>query len=295
MASTATAEAIAPKLRTRTRPARRRRMLLSIAEHSILIVLAICFLAPFAFILLTALMSNQQALSTDLWPHPFQPENFIQVFREEPVARYALNSFLYASLATIGMLVSSIPAAYALSVMRWRGRNVVLVLVLTAMMLPEQVTIIPVYVMFAKLHLVGGLAPLIIPNWLGDAFSIFLLRQFFLTIPSEYADAARIDGCGELRVLTRVYLRLAKPAIAAVALFMFFYCWNDFFGPLIYTGETPAHWTLSLGLAQFRTVHHVDWNLTMAATLLFMAPVIALFFAAQKVFIEGVTLSGVKG
>ena len=274
---------------------RRRNLLMSIAEKSLLIALAICFLAPLAFILLTSLMTNHQALSTDLWPSPFEPRSFIEVFREEPIARYALNSFLYASLATLGVLVSSIPAAYALAVLRWRGRNVVMVLVLVAMMLPEQVTIIPVYVMFAKLHLVGSIAPLIIPNWFGDAFSIFLLRQFFLTIPSEYADAARIDGCGELKILTNVYLRLAKPAIAAVALFSFFYCWNDFFGPLIYTGETPGHWTLSVGLAQFRTLHQVEWNLTMAATLLFMAPVIALFFAAQKVFIEGVTLTGVKG
>jgi len=274
---------------------RRRNLLMSIAEKSLLIALAICFLAPLAFILLTSLMTNHQALSTDLWPSPFEPRNFIEVFREEPIARYALNSFLYASLATLGVLVSSIPAAYALAVLRWRGRNVVMVLVLVAMMLPEQVTIIPVYVMFAKLHLVGSIAPLIIPNWFGDAFSIFLLRQFFLTIPSEYADAARIDGCGELKILTNVYLRLAKPAIAAVALFSFFYCWNDFFGPLIYTGESPNHWTLSVGLAQFRTLHQVQWNLTMAATLLFMAPVIAVFFAAQKVFIEGVTLTGVKG
>ena len=274
---------------------RRRNLLMSIAEKSLLIALAICFLAPLTFILLTSLMTNHQALSTDLWPSPFEPRNFIEVFREEPIARYALNSFLYASLATLGVLVSSIPAAYALAVLRWRGRNVVMVLVLVAMMLPEQVTIIPVYVMFAKLHLVGSIAPLIIPNWFGDAFSIFLLRQFFLTIPSEYADAARIDGCGELKILTNVYLRLAKPAIAAVALFSFFYCWNDFFGPLIYTGESPNHWTLSVGLAQFRTLHQVQWNLTMAATLLFMAPVIAVFFAAQKVFIEGVTLTGVKG
>jgi multiple sugar transport system permease protein len=297
MASTAAAPAapVAAGPRARPRPRRRRRLLLVIAERSLLITLAICFLAPFAFILLTSLMSDHQALSTDLWPHPFEPQNFVKVFEEEPVAHYALNSFMYASLATIGMLVSSIPAAYALSVLKWRGRSVVMVLVLTAMMLPEQVTIIPVYVLFSKLHLVGTLWPLIVPNWLGDAFSIFLLRQFFLTIPSEYADAARIDGCGELRVLTSVYLRLAKPAIAAVSLFLFFACWNDFFGPLIYTGETPAHWTLSLGLSQFRTVHHVEWNLTMAATLLFMAPVIAVFFAAQKVFIEGVTLSGVKG
>jgi multiple sugar transport system permease protein len=280
----------------RARPRRdRRALLLSIAEHSVLIGAAICFLAPIVFIALTSLMTNHQALSTDLWPSPFVPENFIQVFRDEPVARYALNSFLYASLATLGVLISSIPAAYALAVLKWRGRGIVMVCVLIAMMLPEQVTIIPVYVMFAKLHLVGTIAPLIIPNWFGDAFSIFLLRQFFLTIPSEYADAARIDGCGELRILTSVYLRLAKPAIAAVALFSFFYCWNDFFGPLIYTGETPAHWTLSVGLAQFRTLHQVQWNLTMAATLLFMAPVIAVFFAAQKVFIEGVTLTGVKG
>jgi multiple sugar transport system permease protein len=280
----------------RRRPRRgRRELLLSIAEHSVLIAIAIAFVAPIVFIVLTSLMTNHQALSTDLWPQPFQPDNFIQVFREEPVARYALNSFLYASLATLGVLVSSIPAAYALAVLKWRGRGVVMVLVLVAMMLPEQVTIIPVYVMFAKLHLVGSIAPLIIPNWFGDAFSIFLLRQFFLTIPSEYADAARIDGCGELKILTSVYLRLAKPAIAAVALFSFFYCWNDFFGPLIYTGETPNHWTLSVGLAQFRTLHQVQWNLTMAATLLFMAPVIAIFFAAQKAFIEGVTLTGVKG
>jgi multiple sugar transport system permease protein len=276
-------------------PRARRRFLVAVAENSLRITLALCFLAPFVFILLTSLMTNHQALSTNLWPSPFEPENFIRVFREAPVARYALNTFLYASLATLGLLISSIPAAYALSVLRWRGRNVVLVLVLVAMMLPEQVTIIPIYVIFAHLHLVGSVAPLIIPNWLGDAFSIFLLRQFFLTIPSEYADAARIDGAGELRVLASVYLRLAKPAIAAVALFSFFYCWNDFFGPLIYTGETPAHWTLSVGLAQFRTLHQVEWNLTMAATLLFMAPVIALFLAAQKVFIEGVTLTGVKG
>jgi multiple sugar transport system permease protein len=295
MAATSSAPAAVRVTKARRPRRSRREWLLMLAEHSLLVAIAIAFVAPIAFILLTSLMTDHQALSTDLWPHPFKFENFIQVFRDEPVAKYALNSFLYAFLATVGVLLSSIPAAYGLAVLKWRGRSVVMVLVLVAMMLPEQVTIIPVYVMFAKLHLVGSIAPLIIPNWFGDAFSIFLLRQFFLTIPSEYADAARIDGCGELRILTTVYLRLAKPAIAAVALFSFFYCWNDFFGPLIYTGETPGHWTLSVGLAQFRTLHQVQWNLTMAATLLFMAPVIALFFAAQKVFIEGVTLTGVKG
>jgi multiple sugar transport system permease protein len=209
--------------------------------------------------------------------------------------RYALNTAIYSVLATLGMLVSSVPVAYALALLRWRGRQVAFLLVLVAMMLPPQVTIVPMYVLWAKLGLVGSLAPLIIPNWFGDAFSIFLLRQFFLTIPEEYSDAARVDGCGELRILLTVVLRLAQPAIAAVGLFAFLYAWNDFFGPLLYTGENAAHWTLSLGLSQFRTQYQVEWNLTMMATILFMAPVIALFFAAQKAFVEGVTLTGVKG
>ena len=292
------ATTVEPQRRERRKPpanVRRRRFLVAVADHSILIVLSIAFLAPFVFIGLTSLMTNQQALSPRLWPHPFEWGNYTDIFGTAPIWRYALNTMLYAGLATIGVLVSSIPVAYALSRLRWRGRDAVFVLVLVALILPFQVTVIPVYVLFAKLHLVGSLWPLILPNFLGDAFSIFLLRQFFLTIPEEYADAARVDGCGEIRVLCSVFLRLAKPAIAAVALFEFLYCFNDFFGPLLYTSENADNWTLSLGLAQFRTIYQVEWNLTMAATLVFMAPVIILFFLAQRAFVEGVTLTGVKG
>ena len=274
---------------------RRKRFLIAVADHSLLIAAAIMFLAPFVFIVLTSLMTNNQALSPRLWPEPFRWSNYTDVFQTAPIWRYALNTMYYALLATIGVLVSSIPVAYALSRLRWKGRDVVFIAVLVAMMLPIQITVVPVYVLFSKLHLVGSLWPLIIPNFLGDAFSIFLLRQFFLTIPEEYSDAARVDGCGELRILFSVFLRLAKPAIAAVALFEFLFCFNDFFGPLLYTAENPGHWTLSLGLAQFRTIYQVQWNLTMAATLLFMAPVIVIFFLAQKAFVEGVTLTGVKG
>jgi multiple sugar transport system permease protein len=277
------------------RAVRRRRALIAIADHSILIALAIMFLAPFAFMLLTALMTSDQTLSAKLWPNPFHWSNVTEIFDKAPLWRYTLNTMIYAVLSTIGVLVSSIPVAYALSRLRWRGRDAAFLLVLATMMLPAQVTAVPLYVMWSKLHLVGSLAPLIIPNWFGDAFSIFLLRQFFLTIPEEYSDAARVDGCGELRILLTVVLRLAQPAIAAVGLFAFLYAWNDFFGPLLYTGENAAHWTLSLGLSQFRTQYQVEWNLTMMATILFMAPVIALFFAAQKAFVEGVTLTGVKG
>ena len=281
--------------RTVPKAVRRKRLLIAVADHAVLIGLAIAFLAPFVFIVLTALMTNDQALSSRLWPQPFHLSNFRDVFDRAPLFRYGLNTFLYAGLATLGMLVSSVPVAYALSKLRWKGRNLAFILVLATMMLPPQVTIVPLYVMFSKIHLVGSIWPLVIPNWFGDAFSIFLLRQFFLTIPDEYSDAARLDGAGEFRVMLHVVVRLAKPALVAVALFSFLYAWNDFFGPLLYTGENPDHWTLSVGLAQFRTLHQVEWNLTMAATLLFMAPVILLFFAAQRAFVEGVTLTGVKG
>ena len=277
------------------RAVRRRRLLVAIADHSLLIAASAIFLLPVVFVVLTSLMTNEQALSSRLWPEPFQWDNYTKVFDSAPLLRWALNSFIYSSLATLGLLISSVPVAYALARLRWRGREAAFLVVLVALMLPPQVTVVPLYVMWSKLHLVGTLWPLILPNWFGDAFAIFLLRQFFLTIPQEYLDAARVDGCGEFRILVTVVLRLAKPAIAAVALFSVLYTWNDFFLPLLYVGENQQNWVLSIGLAQFRSLHQVQWNLTMAATLLVMAPVIILFFVAQRAFVEGITLTGVKG
>jgi multiple sugar transport system permease protein len=288
----------APAQIVRRRPpasVRRKRLLFSVANNSVLIALAVAFLAPFVFITLTALMTNNQALSPSIWPHPIRWSNFYDVFVKAPFWRWILNTLQYSVLATIGVVVSSVPVAYALARLRWRGREVAFLITLIALMLPPQVTVVPLYVMWAKLGLVGTLWPVIIPNWLGDAFSIFLLRQFFLTIPEEYFDAARVDGCSELRIVATVLPRLAKPAIAAVALFSFLYTFNDFFLPLLYTGENPHHWVLSIGLSEFRSLHQVQWNLTMAATLLVMAPVIIVFFVAQRAFVEGVTLTGVKG
>jgi multiple sugar transport system permease protein len=274
---------------------RRTAILAAVGQHSVAIVLIVMFLAPFVFIVMTALMTDAQALSGSLWPHPFRWANFTDVFTGTDLLRYAGNTMIYAVLSTVGVLISSVPVAYALARLRWRGRQVALIVVLAAMMLPSQVTVVPQYVMFAKLHWVGHLAPLIVPNFFGDAFSIFLLRQFFLTIPEDYLDAARVDGAGEWRILLTVVVPLARPAISAVALFSFLYAWNDFFGPLLYVGESTNNWTLSVALANFRSLYHVQWNLTMAATLLVMLPVILLFLAAQKAFIEGVTLTGVKG
>ena len=277
------------------RAARRRHGLAWVATHSIGIALAIVFVLPFVFILLTAFMSDQQTLTANLWPTSWHPGNFIEVFRKAPLFSYLGNSMMYSVLATLFMLFSSVPAAYALSRFRFRGRNALFLAVIAMMVLPPQVTQVPVYLMWTKLGLTGTLWPLILPNLLGDAFSIFLLRQFLLTIPEEYADAARIDGCSEWAVMTRIILPMARPALAATGMFLFFNAWNDYYGPLLYTSENTAHWTVSLGLAQFRTAHQVQWNLTMAATVLMMLPVMVLFFFAQKAFVEGVTLTGVKG
>jgi multiple sugar transport system permease protein len=275
---------------------RRRRRLLSIANHSVAIALSLAFLLPFVFILATSLMTNQQALSPTIWPHPFVWSNYKTVFEAFPFVRYTLNTVTYAGLATVGVLLSCVPVAYALSRLQWRGRQAAFMLVLSTLMLPPQVTIVPLYVIFVRLHWIGSLKPLIIPLFFGDAFTIFLLRQFFLTIPQELSDAARVDGASELQILLRVIVPLAKPALAAVALFQFLYSWNDFFSPLLYAGNNPDSWTLAVALQQFTTLSRgVLWNLQMAASLLFMLPVIVIFFFAQKVFVEGVTLTGVKG
>ncbi|MFJ9887981.1 carbohydrate ABC transporter permease [Streptomyces sp. NPDC091287] len=278
------------------RTARRKALLHWIAVHSLGIAAALFFVLPFVFVVLTSLMSDQQALTRDLTPNTWEWGNYERVFNTPGFLTWWRNTLLYAGVGTVLTVVSSVPVAYALAKFRFRGRKLSLMLVISMMMLPPQVIIIPMYLFWAKqMDLSGTLWPLIIPMAFGDAFSIFLLRQFLLTIPNEYLDAAKVDGCGEFRTLMKVVLPMAKPGIAAIALFQFFAAWNDYFGPQIYASENPAAWTLSYGLESFKGAHHTDWNLTMAATVLVMAPVIAVFFFAQKAFVEGVTLTGVKG
>jgi multiple sugar transport system permease protein len=274
---------------------RRRRFLMSVARHAGLIAVAVMFVAPFVFIVLTALMTESQAVTPSFWPRPFQWSNFAEVFDRIPLLAYGWNTTQIAVGSTIGVLVSCIPVAYALSRMRWRGRQLAFLLILATLMLPFQVTIVPLYIIWVRLGQIGHLTPLILPSFLGDAFSIFLLRQFFLTIPEELSDAARVDGASEFQIMTRVIVPLAKPAIAAVALFNFLYNWNDLFAPLIFVGTNQKNWTLTIALSEFTQRHGTEWNLTMAAAILFMLPVIVLFFLAQRVFVEGVTLTGVKG
>ena len=266
-----------------------------IATHAIGIALGVMFMLPLLFVFLTAVMKSDQAMTASLWPSEWHFENFVTVFKKAPLLEYFGNSLLYSGLATVGALLSAIPAAYGLSKLRWRGQNLFFMLTVAAMMLPPQVTIVPLYDLWVRLGLTGTLVPLIVPYFFFDAFSIFLLRQFFLTIPKDYIEAAKIDGCGEFRAMTRVLIPMAKPGIAATAMFCFLFTWNDYFGPLLYTGENQDHWPLSLAIASFRGMHHVEWNMTMAATALIMTPVIVLFIFAQKSFVKGITFTGVKG
>jgi multiple sugar transport system permease protein len=286
-----------PVLTTRRPTSPRRRFTVEwVALHVWASTAGLLFVLPFVFIGLEALMSDQQSLTRQLWPHPFVWHNLVAVWHTPGFATWWRNTIIYAVLGTALTLLSSIPVAYALACFRFRGRNVAMMVVIATMMLPPQVSIIPLYLVWAQtFHLTGTLWPLIIPMAFGDAFSIFLLRQFFLTVPREYLEAAKVDGCSDFQVMLRIMLPMTRPAIAAVGLFQFFYCWNDYFGPQIYTSENPAAWTLSYGLQSFKSAHHTNWNLTMAATVMVMAPVILLFFLAQRAFIEGVSLTGIKG
>ncbi|MGW2024117.1 carbohydrate ABC transporter permease [Streptomyces decoyicus] len=276
--------------------ARRTRLLHWIAVHTVAVAAALFFVLPFVFVFLTSVMSDDQAMSGELWPDEWHWSHYVTVFRTPGFLDWWKNSLLYAGLGTLFTVCSAVPVAYALAKFRFRGRRTALLLVISTMMLPPQVIVIPMYLVWAQqLHLAGSLWPLIIPMAFGDAYSIFLLRQFLLTIPREYTESAKVDGCGELRTLLQIIVPMAKPGIAAVALFQFFFCWNDYFGPQVYAAQNPASWTLSYVLESFKSAHSVDWNLTMAATVLVMAPVMLVFFFAQKAFVEGVTLTGVKG
>jgi multiple sugar transport system permease protein len=284
--------AIAPPRRAGRRPSK---VLLWIAEHTALVVIAVLMIAPVVFVVLTSFMSPNQALTATIIPNPIDLSSYARVFTELPLLTWFGNSALYAVLATAFMLLSSVPAAYALAQIQFRGSGVIFTAIIVAMLLPPQVTAVPQYVMWSGLHLTGTLWPLILPNLLGDAFSVFLLRQFFLTIPKEYGDAARMDGCSEWSVLLRIVVPMARPGIASAAIFLFFKSWNDYYGPLVYASENNAAWPVAYGLATFRGEHGADWGMTMAMTVVIMVPVVIVFFFAQKAFVEGIALTGVKG
>lgn len=211
-----------------------------------------------------------------------------------PFPAFLQNTLTIAVLAVFGTLLSCSLVAYSFAILQWPGRNKVFYLMLATMMLPGQVTMIPVFLIFRQLHWFNTYLPLIVPAFLGNAFFIFLLRQFFLTIPKDLIDAAKVDGCSELRIYWQIVLPLSKAALATVALFVFLGSWNDFMGPLIYLAD-EAKYTLSLGLAMFQGQHTTRYGELMAVSTLLTVPIIILFFFTQKTFIQGIKTSGMKG
>jgi multiple sugar transport system permease protein len=211
-----------------------------------------------------------------------------------PFLQYGKNTLYIAILSVLGVVLSNSLVAYGFARVRWPGRDVAFALTIATMMIPFPVLMVPVYVLFKTLGWVGSPKPLWVPAFFGGAFNIFLLRQFFMSLPFELSDAARIDGCSELRIFREIILPLARPALVVVALFHFMYVWNDFLGPLIYLTDQKTY-TLAYGLQAYQSQHGgTQWPLLMAAATIVVAPVIVLFFLAQKTFIQGITVTGMK-
>jgi multiple sugar transport system permease protein len=211
-----------------------------------------------------------------------------------PFDRYVVNTVIICVANILGVLISSSIAAYAFARLRFPGRDILFIIVLSELMLPPTVTFIPRYIEFKQLDMINTWWPLILPNWFGNAFFIFLLRQFFRTIPRDLSDAAKVDGASEFRIFWQIILPLSRPALAVVIVFQFLYNWNDYLEPLIYISD-PDKYTVALGLASFRDLLSTDYGLLMAGSTVMIVPVILLFFVAQRYFIRGVVLSGLKG
>jgi ABC-type glycerol-3-phosphate transport system permease component len=252
---------------------------------------------PFLWMLSTSLKQMDDIfLFPPKWiPDPIVWSNYPRALSKVPFLLFFKNTFIITFFAIIGTLVSASLVAYSFARLRWPGRDVCFFIVLTTLMLPHQVTLIPQFIIFRELNWIDTLLPLIVPWFFGGgAFNIFLLRQFFITIPEELDDAARIDGCSYLGIYARIIIPMSRPVLAAVAIFAFQNHWNEFLLPLIYI-HSRSRYTLALGLRLFQEQYWVDWSGLMAASTVVMLPVLLVFYFAQRYFIQGIVFTGVKG
>lgn len=254
------------------------------------------FLLPLYWMVATSLKDITEVFADPVVVWPAKPiwQNYPDALQVFPFARYFLNSATIAIPVSIGTTLSSAMVAYGLSRLRWRGREVVFMLILGTLMIPTWVTLVPLYILYNNLGWLDTYKPLIVPSFFGDAFSIFLLRQFFLRQPQDLVDAARVDGASHMRVFWEIILPLSRPALTVVALFSFIASWTDFFYPLIYL-NSQEKFTLQLGLFNFFQQHIVDWPGFMAASVVILAPIAIIFVLAQRVFVEGITFTGLRG
>jgi multiple sugar transport system permease protein len=270
----------------------------SLTRHVLLIIVAALLLLPFYWMVVSALKSNPDIFARPLqwWPDPVQWQNFASTIgsRYFPYLRLLGNSIFFAGGVTIGTVLSCAAVGYGFARLRFPGRDILFGITLATLMIPPIVTFIPTYVLFSKLGLIGGYTPLIAPAFFGNAFFIFMMRQFFMGVPWDLSDAARIDGAGEFRIFWQIMLPLVRPALMVVAVFTLLYTWHDFFGPLIYL-QDKAQYPLSLGLYAFKSQRTADWANIMMGSFLTTLPLIIVFLFTQRYFLRGIATTGLKG
>lgn len=264
--------------------------------HVVLLMGAVVFVFPFVWLVSTSVKPDYElfAFPPVIIPSTFRWDNYTRMLDYLPFFLFLKNTFYVTVMNVVGTLIASSMVAYGFARLRFPGRDVLFVVLLSTMMLPPQVTMIPQYLIFRRLGWVDAFPPLYIQAWFGIPFQIFLLRQFMMTVPQELEEAAKIDGCGYARIFTQVMIPLIKPALATIAVFRAMYAWNDFIGPLIYLNSTEKM-TMSIGLKLFQSVSGTEWGMMMAASTVMVLPIIVLFFFAQRYFIQGITLTGLKG
>lgn len=282
----------------RSRRPRRRLMRTTNAglSYAILIMGSVAFLVPFIWMLSTSLKTAGQVFSYPIeWtPDPWVWENYVTLFEAAPFGRYLLNTVVLTFFGVLGTVVGSSIAGYAFARFRFRGRDTLFFIMLSTMMVPGWATLIPQFILFRELGWLNTYLPLIIPGFFATPFATFLMRQFFLTISGEIDDAAKIDGAGTFRIFFTIVLPQAKPGLIIIGLFSFMANWNEFFGPLIYLTSQEL-FPISLGIVNFVGEQSQNYPLMMTAATLSMAPCLLLFFLAQRWFIQGVVITGVKG
>lgn len=288
----ARAGAVLQPLPDETEP--RRRLVFSM-WHLVLLPVAMVMVVPLVWMLITSVqtLNETRHFPPILVPSSVQWKNYTEVLQRAPFARWFLNTLIVTVVVVVATLITSSLAGYAFARIRFFGREVVFLLILATLMIPFQVIIIPTFLIVRKLGLIDTLGALMLPN-LASAFGIFLLRQFFRTLPIELEEAARIDGASRLAVLFKIVLPLSGPALATLAVVTFMWTWNDFLWPLV-TIYSPAHMTIQLGLMTFQGAHQTNTHLLMAANVMSMLPVLLLFFVAQRYFIRGIATTGLKG
>jgi multiple sugar transport system permease protein len=267
-----------------------------VLSTSILVFTAGLFLTPLIWMISSSLKPTYAVLAVPptLLPNPVKWSNYPEALSIVPFGRFMLNSLFISVVTVIGHLFSCTLIAYGFARLRAPGKDVLFWIVLATMMLPYPVTMVPTFMLFHALGWIDTFLPLTVPAFFGSPFYIFLLRQFFLTLPPELEDAARIDGANTLQIITRIVVPLSGPAMATVAIFTFQATWNDFLGPLIYLGNQRL-FTVTLGLNQFRQSYTTDWAYLMAASLVTMLPIVVIFLIGQKYFVQGIALTGMKG